>query len=136
LSDRREWAETIDRLRKVNADVIGSVLLRPGADVHATPSYRYAPSAPPAHWWVTEAARAADRNGNAAAGSAVADRTPVATRTEPDATGDGASADAKVDGATTAVAGYSWGREVEPTELTWSDSDIATGDVTPGDASS
>ena len=57
FSDRREWTETLDRLRKVNADVIGTVLLQPDSRVHATPSYRYAPSAAPAHWWVTEASK-------------------------------------------------------------------------------
>ncbi len=60
FSDRREWAETLDRLRKVDADVIGTVLLRPDSRVHATPSYRYAPSAAPAHWWVAEASQRSD----------------------------------------------------------------------------
>ncbi len=60
FSDRREWTETLDRLRKVDADVIGTVLLRPDSRVHATPGYRYAPSAAPAHWWVTEASRRTD----------------------------------------------------------------------------
>ena len=59
FSDRREWIDTVDRLRKVDAHVIGTVLLRPDSRVQATPSYRYAPSAAPPHWWVTEASRAA-----------------------------------------------------------------------------
>ena len=68
FSDRREWTETLDRLRKVDADVIGTVLLRPDSRVHATPSYRYAPSAAPAHWWVTEASRRSESTATPASG--------------------------------------------------------------------
>jgi capsular exopolysaccharide synthesis family protein len=132
LSDRREWAETLERLGKVNADVIGSVLLRPGSDVQATPSYRYAPSAPPEHWWVTESARAAARDANAAA-AASTDPTPIATSIDLDATGDGAPADAQADGAGSPVDGYAWGREVGSDELAWRDTDADTGDVSPDD---
>jgi capsular exopolysaccharide synthesis family protein len=81
LSDRREWTETLDRLAKVDAAVIGTVLLRPDARIHATPSYRYAPSAAPAHWWVTEASR---RSGSTptAAGAEAVDPAPPLEATE------------------------------------------------------
>ena len=71
FSDRREWTETLDRLGKVNAEVIGTVLLRPDSRVHATPSYRYAPSAAPAHWWVTEASRRSDSTAASSEASAL-----------------------------------------------------------------
>jgi capsular exopolysaccharide synthesis family protein len=135
LSDRREWIETLDRLGKVDADVVGTVLLRPDSRVHATPNYRYAPSAPPAHWWVTESARATARDADAAAGSAVTDPTPIATPIEPETTGEGASADAPTDGARSGLDGNSRDRHVGSSELTWKDADADTGDVKPGDAS-
>jgi capsular exopolysaccharide synthesis family protein len=88
FSDRREWTETVERLRKVDADVIGTVLLRPDSRVHATPSYRYAPTAAPAHWWVTEASRgsgsakaSADTDGRGSASTADATEAMIWDRT-------------------------------------------------------
>lgn len=52
LSDRREWAEAMNRLAVIDAEVIGTVLLRPDPRVEAIPSYHYAPTAVPEHWWV------------------------------------------------------------------------------------
>ena len=53
FSSRSEWAEAMPRLAVVGADVVGTVLLQPDDRVQATPTYRYAPSAPPTNWWVT-----------------------------------------------------------------------------------
>ena len=58
LSDRREWAETIERLEVIKAPVMGTVLSRPDSRVEPTPTYHYAPSAAPANWWVTQATHA------------------------------------------------------------------------------
>lgn len=55
VSDRREWAEMMERLDVVGATVIGTVLSRADARVESSASYRYAPSAPPPGWWVSEA---------------------------------------------------------------------------------
>jgi capsular exopolysaccharide synthesis family protein len=55
LSDRREWAETLERLAVVRANVIGTVLSRPDSRYDSTPTYHYAPTAAPANWWVTKA---------------------------------------------------------------------------------
>jgi hypothetical protein len=68
--------------------VIGTVLLRPDSRVHATPSYRYAPTAAPAHWWVTEASRgsgstkaSADTDGRGSASTADATEAMIWDRT-------------------------------------------------------
>ena len=124
LSDRREWAETVDRLRKVDAHVVGTVLLRPDSRVHASPSYRYAPSAAPAHWWVTEASRRTESmassgvscDGGAAsaadgAGALLVDPTPIDQAPLDQLLVDEAPGDA-----------YSWERSVEAETLTWKDS--------------
>jgi receptor protein-tyrosine kinase len=58
LSDRREWAETIERLEVIKAPVMGTVLSRPDSRVEPTPTYHYAPTAAPANWWVTQATHA------------------------------------------------------------------------------
>ena len=95
FSDRREWIDTVDRLRKVDAHVIGTVLLRPDSRVQATPSYRYAPSAAPPHWWVTEASRAATSVPAARAAATTvwtAPSAPSAASTEPDAPATAAAA--------------------------------------------
>ena len=103
FSDRREWTETLDRLRKVDADVIGTVLLRPDSRVHATPGYRYAPSAAPAHWWVTEAARRPDSTPAPVAEPVAADVATVLTADET-GTVDVSSVDAPSVGPVIAVA--------------------------------
>jgi capsular exopolysaccharide synthesis family protein len=77
ISDRREWTETLERLGKVDAPVIGTVLLQPDSRVHATPSYRYAPSAAPANWWVTEASRSDSAAPPEHTDPAPVDSTPV-----------------------------------------------------------
>lgn len=38
FGDRRKWADTVDRLREVDADVVGTVLLRPDSRVNGTPA--------------------------------------------------------------------------------------------------
>lgn len=55
FSDRREWVDTLGRLRDVDADVIGTVLLCTDSRVYAMPSHSDAPSATPVHRPVTEA---------------------------------------------------------------------------------
>ena len=52
LSDRSEWREALERLAVVDANVVGTALLNPDPRVHATASYRYAPTAAPDNWWV------------------------------------------------------------------------------------
>ena len=61
FSSRREWAEAMPRLDVVSANVVGTVLLQPDDRVQATPTYRYAPSAAPSNWWVTERTHATER---------------------------------------------------------------------------
>jgi capsular exopolysaccharide synthesis family protein len=55
ISERREWTEAIPRLEVVGATVVGTVVLQPDDRVHASTSYRYAPSAVPPNWWVVRA---------------------------------------------------------------------------------
>ena len=61
FSSRREWAEAMPRLDVVSANVVGTVLLQPDDRVQATPAYRYAPSAAPSNWWVTQSRDAVER---------------------------------------------------------------------------
>lgn len=61
LSDRREWRQTLERLGVVQARIIGTVLSRPDSRVEPVPSYRYAPTAAPANWWVAKASADAKR---------------------------------------------------------------------------
>lgn len=140
LSDRREWAETLDRLRKVDADVVGTVLLRPDSRVHATPSYRYAPSAAPVHWWVTEASRRSESTATSPDGDAwsTADAT-VAMTVEP-LIADEPTDDAEVDEVTTAggqatVESYPSDEGVGLDELVWKNSPDDGTDVSGGDGS-
>jgi receptor protein-tyrosine kinase len=79
FSDGREWKETLARLRKVDAEVIGTVLLRPDSRVRATPSYRYAPTAAPPNWWVTDASR---RSGSTSADTDAVSATRATHETE------------------------------------------------------
>lgn len=46
VTDQLEWTETVGRLRMVGADVIGTVLLRPGAGVRDAPGRRDEPMPP------------------------------------------------------------------------------------------
>jgi hypothetical protein len=132
FSDRREWTETLDRLRKVGADVIGTVLLRPDSRVHGTPSYRYAPSAAPAHWWVTEAARS-DSIAAPVAEPVAADLT--AAETAVDLTADEVTTETPADEASVAhgmtrptIDGYPWGEPIESNGSASQDTDDDSGD--------
>jgi capsular exopolysaccharide synthesis family protein len=109
FSSRREWAEAMPRLDVVSANVVGTVLLQPDDRVQATPTYRYAPSAAPSNWWVTE-------------------RTHVAERTTTDGPGetfDEADGDVDVaEGALDTAAGLAWdddrtGPEERPESHAW-----------------
>jgi hypothetical protein len=77
-SDRREWAEALQRLALVKANVIGTVLMQPDDRANATTSYRYAPSAEPKDWWV--------------AGSSAAETAETATSSPDDVAADDAAA--------------------------------------------
>jgi receptor protein-tyrosine kinase len=129
LSDRREWAESLDRLGKVDADVVGTVLLRPDSRVHATPSYRYAPSAAPAHWWVTEATHRSERTSVTVhpkdAQAAGATDATVALPVDP-ASVERVAADPEP------AEQYPWGRSVEPNALVWNDSNSGGSDEGAG----
>jgi polysaccharide biosynthesis transport protein len=135
LSDRREWTETVDRLRKVDAHVVGTVLLRPDSRVHATPSYRYAPSAAPAHWWVTEASRragSAPEQPPAAEPERLQSAEPETVADDVDLPVDDAGGEAPTVAAVPEEASvpaepvrsvdeYSWGRRVAVEDLAWQD---------------
>jgi polysaccharide biosynthesis transport protein len=152
FSDRREWTEAIDRLRKVDANVIGTVLLRPDSRVHATPNYRYAPSAAPAHWWVTESSRRSDSTRvsvdseadvasvAATVDAAIADPAIVDEVVVDEVVVDEvvvesrADQDASVTGRGRAtVDEYPWGRLGDADALTWLESTGAAGDDHAGD---
>ncbi len=61
ISDRIEWADMMERLAIVKANVLGTVLSRPDSRVEETTTYHYAPTAAPANWWVTKAVSDAER---------------------------------------------------------------------------
>ena len=133
FSDRREWSDTLDRLRKVDALVIGTVLMRPDSRVHASPSYRYAPSAAPAHWWVTEASRRSDSTASptetSAEGSAETNAADVTTAMPVDLLiDDGAALDDAVEAASPmapdempTTEAYPWRGSADADDLAWLD---------------
>ena len=139
FSDRREWNETLERLRKVDARLVGTVLLQPDSRVHATPTYRYAPSAAPAHWWVTEASGGStpaptDRGRRSAAGTAAATMSDPLLDDEitldddgfgmtmDDTTARKSADEAATAGDRSAVESTPQGRQVEQDEIVWQDS--------------
>jgi capsular exopolysaccharide synthesis family protein len=127
LSDRREWSETLERLRKVDARLVGTVLLQPDSRVHATPSYRYAPTAAPAHWWVTEASRRSDASA-APSSSNGNDATEAMDTTTADP---GVAVEAASD-EPAAKDAYPWRAAVAPDELVWQHTDAGKPDDLAG----
>jgi hypothetical protein len=140
--------------------VIGTVLLRPDSRVHSTPTYRYAPSAAPPHWWVTEASRTPSTAPSPPVDDPVVEPIPaddvvsaddvVETAVEETVAQVSDDDDVSADAAVRATADeFPWGRQVEADELAWQSSSVddadggegADGaqdgdDVSPGDLAS